>query len=111
PSVNQIELNAFFRQRELVEYCRQENIAVMGYSPLSKGTGMNDPTLKAIAKKHKKSVAQAMIRWSVQNGFITIPKSAKFERISDNCDVFDFSLDHQDLAAIVSARNFLTLTN
>jgi diketogulonate reductase-like aldo/keto reductase len=61
PSVNQIELNPFFRQKELVEYCRRENIPVMGYSPLAKGTAITDPTMKAIAKKLGRNTTLVML--------------------------------------------------
>ncbi|ELU12777.1 hypothetical protein CAPTEDRAFT_102231 [Capitella teleta] len=107
PSVNQIELNTYFRQKEIVDYCRKKNIAVMGFSPLAKAKkGFENEVITSIANKHKKSVAQVMIRWSVQNGFITIPKSSREERINENADVFDFSLEETDLAAIVSIGSY-----
>eukprot|EP00914_Ancora_sagittata_P018134 GHVO01035775.1.p1 GENE.GHVO01035775.1~~GHVO01035775.1.p1 ORF type:complete len:285 (-),score=42.06 GHVO01035775.1:10-864(-) len=101
PSVNQIELNVFYRQKSIVDYCTENNIAVMGYSPLTRAIkGFDNETLKAMATKHKKSVPQVMIRWSVQKGFSTIPKSAKLQRIEENANVFDFSLDDEEMTAI-----------
>lgn len=97
PAVNQIELHPWQQKRDIVDYCRQNDIVVMGYSPMVKGQRFGDKTLVQLAKKNKKSEAQIMIRWSVQKGFITIPKSSKPERIVENSDVFDWSLDQADM--------------
>lgn len=96
PSVNQIELHPFCRRTELVNYCRENDIAVMGYSPLARTKKNDDPDLIEIARKHKKSIAQVMIRWGVEMGFITIPKSTKSERILENANVFDFKLSPEE---------------
>lgn len=102
PSVNQIELHPFKRNRDIVEYCQKEGIAVMGYSPLAQAKKHEDPDLIRIAKRLNKTVAQVMIRWGVQSGFITIPKSTKPERIIENAKVFDFALTDEDLAVLNS---------
>lgn len=96
PSVNQIELHPFHKRPELVKYCRDNSIAVMGYSPLARTQKDSDLDLIEIARKHKRTIAQVMIRWSVQMGFITIPKSAKPERILENANVFDFELSQEE---------------
>lgn len=100
PSVNQIELHPFCKKPELVQYCRDHNIGVMGYCPLARCQKDNDPDLISIAKNHQRSVAQVMIRWSVQMGFITIPKSSKNERIVSNAQVFDFELTDQEMQTL-----------
>ena len=100
PSVNQVELHVFLQQPELVDYCRERNIIIEAYSPLAHGKGMGDPILNEIAKKYDKSPAQIMLRWCVQNGFVVIPKSVTAERISANINIFDFTLDKDDLAKI-----------
>ncbi|OWF44123.1 uncharacterized protein LOC110458799 [Mizuhopecten yessoensis] len=97
PSVNQIELHPWQQKTDIVEYCRKNGITVMGYSPLTKGQKLSDKTLLEIAKRHNKSPAQILIRWSVERGFITIPKSADPGRIEQNADVFSWSLDPSDL--------------
>jgi len=102
PSVNQIELHPFYRLSPLVEYCRKNGIAVMGYSPIAQAKKMDDPDLLRISKRLNKSVAQVMIRWSVQSGFITIPKSTKPERIVDNAKIFDFALSDDDMKVLNS---------
>lgn len=96
PSVNQIELHPFKRNPDIVEYCRKQGIAVMGYSPLVQAKKHDDADLVRIAKRVNKSVPQVLIRWSVQSGFITIPKSTKPERIIENAKVFDFALIEED---------------
>ncbi|XP_060067003.1 glyoxal reductase-like [Ylistrum balloti] len=97
PSVNQIELHPWQQKKDIVEYCRQNGITVMGYSPLTKGQKLSDKSVLEIAKRHNKSPAQILIRWSVEHGFITIPKSSDPGRIEQNTDVFSWSLDQDAL--------------
>jgi diketogulonate reductase-like aldo/keto reductase len=96
PSVNQIELHPFMKKEDIVKYCRKQNVAVMGYSPLARAKKHSDTDLIRIAEQHKKTVAQVMIRWSLDKGYITIPKSTNPQRIAENCDVFDFTLTEED---------------
>lgn len=100
PSVNQIELSPFLHQSGVVAYCRREGIHVEAYSPLTRGRRLRDPTIGGIAAKYAKSPAQVLLRWSLQQGFTAIPKSARPERIRENLDVFDFSLSQSDLAEL-----------
>lgn len=100
PAVNQVELHVLLQQPELVKYCENNGIIIEAYSPLAHGKGMDDPTLAEIAKKHSKSPAQIMLRWCVQSGFVTLPKSVTPDRIAANIDLFDFELDDDDLAKI-----------
>ncbi|XP_052103383.1 uncharacterized oxidoreductase YtbE-like [Mytilus californianus] len=102
PSVNQIELHPWQQKPEIVKYCREKGITVMGYSPLVKGKRFDDPTLVKIANKYKKSPAQILIRWSIQHGFITIPKSGKLNRIDDNMEVFDWAIADDDMTVLNS---------
>ena len=100
PAVNQVELHVFLQQPELVKYCQKHGIIIEAYSPLAHGKGMDDSTLGEIAKKHGKSPAQIMLRWCVQSGFVTLPKSVSPNRIVANIDIFDFELDIDDLLKI-----------
>ncbi|XP_052080624.1 uncharacterized oxidoreductase YtbE-like isoform X2 [Mytilus californianus] len=102
PSVNQIELHPWQQKPEIVKYCRDKGITVMGYSPLVKGQRFDDPTLVKIANRYKKSAAQILIRWSIQHGFITIPKSGKTNRIDENMKVFDWAIADEDMAVLNS---------
>ena len=97
PAVNQVELHVFLQQPELVKYCHQNGIVVEAYSPLAHGYRVDDPILTGIAKKHGKTNAQIMIRWCIQIGTVALPKSTHKERIKENIQIFDFSLDENDM--------------
>ncbi|XP_061423458.1 uncharacterized oxidoreductase ZK1290.5-like isoform X3 [Lethenteron reissneri] len=100
PHVNQVEFHPYQQPRELMSFCRSRGIAFEGYCPLAKGQVLCDPTIRAVARKHARTPAQVCIRWSLQNGVITIPKSTKEARIKENCQVFDFSLPAEDMATL-----------
>ncbi|CAF1377959.1 unnamed protein product [Rotaria sp. Silwood1] len=98
PAVNQIELHPWWPNEDIVDYCRTNNIAIMGYSPLGKGHFLNDSYLIKLSEKYGKTPAQILIRWSLQNGFITIPKTTSgIERLKENMNVFDFVLSDDDM--------------
>lgn len=100
PVVNQIELNPRFQQPELRQYHAEHSIVTESWSPLGHGLLWENPTLKAIAAKHGRSPAQIMLRWHLQLDCVAITKSITPERIRENFNVFDFSLDSDDMAAI-----------
>jgi diketogulonate reductase-like aldo/keto reductase len=102
PAVNQIELHPFnYAQRKpVIELCQKHNICVECYSPLTKGVRLRDPGIVEFAKRYDRSTAQVLIRWGLQKGFVTIPKSARPERIIENANVFDFSISEEDLTAL-----------
>jgi 2,5-diketo-D-gluconate reductase A len=100
PVVNQVELHPRFQQLGIRDFHARHDIRIESWSPLGSGRLLDDPTLGAIAKKHGKTVAQAIIRWHLQQGLIVIPKSVNKDRIAANFDVFDFELDADDLKAI-----------
>jgi Aldo/keto reductases, related to diketogulonate reductase len=102
PSVNQIELHPRFQQKELVACHAEHGIITESWSPLGQGTVLQDATLRALAQKYSKTPAQVVIRWHLDCGYIVIPKSATPSRIRENFDVFDFSLDVDDLARIAA---------
>jgi len=100
PTVNQVELHPFLPQQELAEYCRRHGIVVEAYAPLVKARRMDHPVLRRIAAKHGATPARTLVRWSLEHGYVVIPKSVKPERIRENADVFGFALDAEDLAAM-----------
>ncbi|WVQ94725.1 hypothetical protein IAU59_001805 [Kwoniella sp. CBS 9459] len=102
PSINQIELHPFCQQREIVAYCESQGIAVQAYSPLIRADAerYKNPVLVGIAEKYKKEVAQVLIRWSLQKGYIPLPKSVTPSRIKSNAEVYDFKLDESDMKAL-----------
>lgn len=101
PAVNQIEFHPRLQSRPLVDFCRAKKIQVEAWSPLMKGGELlADPTLSEIAKRHGRTVAQVILRWDIQKGIVTIPKSARAQRIKENAAIFDFSLTDAEVAAI-----------
>jgi methylglyoxal/glyoxal reductase len=107
PQVNQIELHPWCQNTDIVKWCRDHNVAVVGYSPLSKGGKINHPFAVQLAKKYNKTPAQILIRWSLQKGFVTIPKSSDPRRIEENANVFDFCFTDEEMASFDDiGRNF-----
>ncbi|KAG0326393.1 hypothetical protein BGZ99_009633 [Dissophora globulifera] len=100
PSVNQIEVNPWLRREEIVAFCESQHIAVEAYCPLAKAKKLEDPVVNQIANKYSKSPAQVLIRWSLQMGYVVIPKSVKKERIEHNADVYDFVLADEDMTLL-----------
>ena len=105
PAVNQIELHPHLQQLASREYHAEQGIATEAWSPLGQGKGLLEvPAIVAIAQKHGRTPAQIVLRWHIQLGNVVIPKSVTPSRIKENIEVFDFSLDTEDIAAI-SALN------
>ncbi|GGH19245.1 aldo/keto reductase [Paenibacillus segetis] len=100
PAVNQVEFHPQLFQKELLEYNHDKGIQLEAWSPLGQGKLIEDESLKAIAAKYGKTPAQIILRWDLQVGVITIPKSVNEHRIAQNADIFDFQLDGEDMAAI-----------
>lgn len=92
PHVNQVELHPFLPQPELVAWCRTHEIQTAAYSPLTKGRLLQEPSLGQLADRLKKTPAQLLIRWGLEQGHIVLPKSAHHERIAQNAAVYDFAL-------------------
>lgn len=100
PAVNQVEFHPELIQPELLEYCKNKGIQPEAWSPIMKGKVLNIPVLRALAAKYGKTPVQIVLRWDIQKGVITIPKSVKPERIISNADIFDFELSDEDMAKI-----------
>lgn len=101
PAVNQIEFHPYLQSKSLHHFCRAHDIRLTAWSPLMQaGPLLDDPVLKAIAKRHKRTVAQVVLRWDLQVGVVTIPKSVHPERMAENAAVFDFELDADEMEAI-----------
>ncbi|KAL7636099.1 UNVERIFIED_CONTAM: hypothetical protein RMT77_013918 [Armadillidium vulgare] len=118
PAVNQVEMNVTFQQKELLEFCRGNDIVITAYAPLGspgktsflfKTTQENsaawqllqNPVVKLISDKHNVSPAQVLLRYLIEKEVVVIPKSVNPERIKTNGDVFSFSLDETDKAALL----------
>ncbi|MBO0424346.1 aldo/keto reductase [Enterococcus faecium] len=100
PMVNQIFLAPGELQEEVVTYCREHDVLLEAYSPLGTGKIFDVPEMKALAEKHQKSIAQVALRWSLQHGFLPLPKSVTPSRIEENIHVFDFELSEEDMKTI-----------
>lgn len=100
PMINQVEYHPKLTQKELHAFCKEHNIQLEAWSPLMQGHLLENETLKEIANKYKKTVAQVILRWDLQNGVVTIPKSTKEHRIVENATIFDFELTNEDMTII-----------
>ena len=104
PMVNQVEYHPLLTQEELHKFCKARNIQLEAWSPLMQGKLLDHPVLEEIAMKKEKTPAQVILRWDLQNGVVTIPKSSKEPRIIQNGQIFDFELTDEDMKRI-SALN------
>jgi len=100
PMVNQVELHPRLTQKDLQVFCREQGIQLEAWSPLMQGQLLEDEILKEIGTNYNKSVTQVILRWDLQNGVVTIPKSTKEHRIFENSSVFDFVLSDEDMKKI-----------
>ena len=97
PTVNQIEFHPYLVQSELLKYCKENQIQVEAWSPLMQGEIVNVAEVQKIADKYGKTPAQIVLRWDLQHGVVTIPKSSLQSRIIENTQVFDFELTDADM--------------
>ena len=104
PQINQIRLCPGETQDETVAYCRAHDILLEAYSPLGTGRIFEVPEMRALAEKYGRSIAQICIRWSLQRGYLPLPKSVTPARIRENLDVFDFTLSEEDVRRIADLK-------
>ena len=97
PAVNQIECHPLFYPKELIDYCQNKGIQVQAYAPLARGAYLDNDLLCVLGTKYGRTPAQIGLRWAVQKGISVIPKSVHPERIQSNADIFDFSIDQEDM--------------
>ncbi|KAI3441260.1 Aldo_ket_red domain-containing protein [Psidium guajava] len=112
PAVNQIETHPYFQRDSLVKFCQKHGICVTAHTPLGGSVAntewfgsdscLENPVLKGLAEKYKKTVAQVVLRWGIQRNTAVIPKSSKVERLQENFQVLDFKLAEEDMALIKS---------
>ncbi|WP_019154101.1 aldo/keto reductase [Robertmurraya massiliosenegalensis] len=100
PMINQVEYHPYLTQKEVQSFCQKHGIQLEAWSPLMQGQLLDHPVITAIAQKYNKSSAQIILRWDLQNGVVTIPKSTKEHRIVENANIFDFELTTEDMTAI-----------
>ncbi|CAI2165198.1 16702_t:CDS:2 [Funneliformis geosporum] len=100
PAVNQVEIHPWLTRNDIVTFCAQNDILVEAYSPLTKGNKLKDKKLVKIAQKYNKTSAQILIRWGLQHGYITLPKSINKDRIIENVNVYDFEIEEDDMESL-----------
>ncbi|KAM7479369.1 hypothetical protein LguiA_027582 [Lonicera macranthoides] len=119
PAVNQIETHPYFQRESLVKFCQKHGICVTAHTPLGGAIAntewfgsvscLDDPVLRGLAEKYKKTVAQIVLRWGIQRKTVVIPKSSKAGRLEENYKVFDFELSKEDMDIIQGLdRNYRT---
>lgn len=112
PVVNQIEFHPHLTQREVLAFCREHDIQMQAWSPLKKGRIFDEPLLVDIAEKYGKTVPQVILRWDIEQGVATIPKTVNKERMIENADIFDFTLTDDEVEQITDLnRNERTGSN
>ena len=100
PMVNQIEFHPYLVQTDLQQYLQAHNIVLEAWSPLAKGRILTDPAILGLAAKYGRTPVQVVLRWDMQKGIVTIPKTLTRERMIDNADLFGFSLSETDMTLI-----------
>lgn len=104
PMVNQIETHPFYQQIKTQEFLKENDVQIESWGPFAEGKNnlFTNPILASIAKKHNKSIAQVVLRWLTQRNVVAIPKSVHKQRIQENFNIFDFTLDSEDMKEIIS---------
>lgn len=111
PMVNQVEFSPYLYLEDLLVCCQERKIQLQAYSPLVRGRRMSDPKLLSLAEKYHKTPAQIILRWAIQLGISTIPKSSNLDRLKENFDIFNFEIGKQDIAYINSFNENLRIVD
>lgn len=100
PMVNQIEFHPGFMQTTTVDYCKNNDVVLEGWSPMARGEVFSHPIIKTLSDKYSCTPAQLCVRWCLQHGVLPLPKSVTRERIRSNKDVFFFEISEEDMKLI-----------
>ena len=100
PMVNQVEVHPRSSKNEMLNYCIENNIQLIAWSPIMRGKLFTNELMLNLSEKYQKSVAQVILRWHIQRGVIPIPKSSNKTRIKENLNVFDFEISNEDMKSI-----------
>jgi len=102
PAINQVDLHPFMTRTDIVAICQQHGIALEAWAPLVRGYRFKHPSIVALAQKYNKAPAQVLLRYSLQKGYIPLPKSSSPSRIKSNLDVYDFELTPEEMSHLDS---------
>ncbi|MDE6758917.1 MAG: aldo/keto reductase [Clostridia bacterium] len=104
PMVNQVETHPHNQQVEAQKWMEKYKVQIEAWAPFGEGRGglFSDETIRKIAQKYNKTIAQVILRWELQRGIVVIPKSVHIERMKENLDVFDFALSDEDMKVMAS---------
>jgi diketogulonate reductase-like aldo/keto reductase len=111
PAVNQVEFSPFRYDAALLQYCRDHDIQLESYSPLTRGAKIDHPVLLDIARRHVKTPAQVLLRWQLELGVVVIPKASSPRHIRENADIFDYSLSTDEVAALCALNEEYSIVN
>ncbi|KAK4496481.1 hypothetical protein PRZ48_012461 [Zasmidium cellare] len=107
PAVNQIEVHPFNTRTNITEHCQKNDIIVEAYAPLARALRMKHPTVVELAKKYNCTSGQLLVRWSLQHGFVPLPKSVRKERIVENANIGFFQIDEEDMKRMDALDEYL----
>ena len=102
--VGQWELHPWLARNDIVEWCQKRNVVVEAYCPVVRGARAEEPVLAQLSKKYGKTWAQVLLRWSLQMGFVPLPKSVTPKRIDENADIYDFVLEEADMEMLETGK-------
>lgn len=106
PVVNQIEISPWCMREELATWCQSKGIIVEDYAPLTHGYKLKDPELVKVAHEVGRNTGQILIRWSLQKGYLPLPKTKNPDRLPGNIDVYNFELSPQQMEAIEHPEDY-----
>ncbi|PSN63911.1 Aldo/keto reductase [Corynespora cassiicola Philippines] len=107
PAVNQIEIHPFNNRQDIASFCQKNDVVVEAYAPLVRALRMKHPTIVSLSKKYGCTPAQLLVRWSLQHGYVPLPKSVKKERIIENANIGGFSIDEGDMQTMDGLDEYL----
>jgi len=107
PAVNQIEVHPFNTRTDLTEYCQQNEIIVEAYAPLARALRMKHPVVVELSKKYSSTPGQLLVRWSLQHGYVPLPKSVRKERIIENSEIQSFIIEATDMKRLDGLDEYL----
>jgi len=107
PAVNQIEVHPFNTRTDITTFCQKNNIIVEAYAPLVRAMRMKHPTIVSLSKKYGCTPGQLLVRWSLQHGYVPLPKSVRKERIIENSQVGGFEITEEDMMTLDGLDEYL----